>query len=513
MESFSRSKILDLTSFGIQKNFGELPWVHFLAIGGTGMGALAGLFRNAGAKVTGSDGPLYPPMSTFLEAQNIPLKAVFAPENLSGSAWGFDEKYPDLVIVGNAISRTNLEAQEMEKLVVKGLVRKMSFPEAIGRFVIDQRESFVVAGTHGKTTTTSLLAWAFEVLGKDPGFFIGGIPKNFECGSRWGSSVFVSEGDEYDTAYWDKESKFLHYRPSWVVGTGIEFDHADIFSTVEQIENSFLKLAQITSQGWLLVDQLSAPRPTSVEKIAVSLKSQNKKVFRYGEDPDSDYCLLSWERASLPWNKKEYGLKFEVRAQGEKATFFSPMLGKHNLLNALGNLGVLHASGHLKKLSDFQEVLRTFRGVARRQDISFDSESYVVMDDFAHHPTAIKETIAAVREKYPSFEVAAFFEPRSATSARNTLYADFVKSFKQAHAVFIQEPTKLNVPENERLKVQDLVKELVGKGETNVAVGKKTTEELIEEFLNWKKSKTKVVALVMSNGAFGGLTKKLALLK
>ncbi len=513
MESFSRSKILDLTSVGIQKNFGELPWVHFLAIGGTGMGALAGLFRNAGAKVTGSDGPLYPPMSTFLEAQNIPLKAVFAPENLSGSAWGFDEKYPDLVIVGNAISRTNLEAQEMEKLVVKGLVRKMSFPEAIGRFVIDQRESFVVAGTHGKTTTTSLLAWAFEVLGKDPGFFIGGIPKNFECGSRWGSSVFVSEGDEYDTAYWDKESKFLHYRPSWVVGTGIEFDHADIFSTVEQIENSFLKLAQITSQGWLLVDQLSAPRPTSVEKIAVSLKSQNKKVFRYGEDPDSEYCLLSWERASLPWNKKEYGLKFEVRAQGEKATFFSPMLGKHNLLNALGNLGVLHASGHLKKLSDFQEVLRTFRGVARRQDISFDSESYVVMDDFAHHPTAIKETIAAVREKYPSFEVAAFFEPRSATSARNTLYADFVKSFKQAHAVFIQEPTKLNVPENERLKVQDLVKELVGKGETNVAVGKKTTEELIEEFLNWKKSKTKVVALVMSNGAFGGLTKKLALLK
>lgn len=513
MESFSRSKILDLTSVGIQKKSGELPWVHFLAIGGTGMGALAGLFRNAGAKVTGSDGPLYPPMSTFLEAQNIPLKAVFAPENLSGSAWGFDEKYPDLVIVGNAISRTNLEAQEMEKLVVKGLVRKMSFPEAIGRFVIDQRESFVVAGTHGKTTTTSLLAWAFEVLGKDPGFFIGGIPKNFECGSRWGSSVFVSEGDEYDTAYWDKESKFLHYRPSWVVGTGIEFDHADIFSTVEQIENSFLKLAQITSQGWLLVDQLSAPRPTSVEKIAVSLKSQNKKVFRYGEDPDSDYCLLSWERASLPWNKKEYGLKFEVRAQGEKATFFSPMLGKHNLLNALGNLGVLHASGHLKKLSDFQEVLRTFRGVARRQDISFDSESYVVMDDFAHHPTAIKETIAAVREKYPSFEVAAFFEPRSATSARNTLYADFVKSFKQAHAVFIQEPTKLNVPENERLKVQDLVKELVGKGETNVAVGKKTTEELIEEFLNWKKSKTKVVALVMSNGAFGGLTKKLALLK
>jgi UDP-N-acetylmuramate: L-alanyl-gamma-D-glutamyl-meso-diaminopimelate ligase len=513
MESFSGSKILDLTSVGIQKNLGELPWVHFLAIGGTGMGALAGLFRNAGAKVTGSDGPLYPPMSTFLEAQKIPLKAVFAPENLSGSAWGFDEKYPDLVIVGNAISRTNLEAQEMEKLVVKGLVKKMSFPEAIGRFVIDQRESFVVAGTHGKTTTTSLLAWAFEVLGKDPGFFIGGIPKNFECGSRWGSSVFVSEGDEYDTAYWDKESKFLHYRPSWVVGTGIEFDHADIFSTVEQIENSFLKLAQITSQGWLLVDQLSAPRPTSVEKIAVSLKSQNKKVFRYGEDPDSDYCLLSWERASLPWNKKEYGLKFEIRAQGEKATFFSPMLGKHNLLNALGNLGVLHASGHLKKLSDFQEVLRTFRGVARRQDISFDSDSYVVMDDFAHHPTAIKETIAAVREKYPSFEVAAFFEPRSATSARNTLYADFVKSFKQAHSVFIQEPTKLNVPENERLKVQDLVKELVGKGETEVAVGKKTTEELIEEFLKWKKTKVKVVALVMSNGAFGGLTKKLALLK
>ena len=513
MENFSGSKILDLASIGIQKKSGEVPWVHFLAIGGTGMGALAGLFKNSGAKVTGSDGPLYPPMSTFLEAQKIPLKATFDPENLSGSSWGIEQKYPDVVIVGNAISRTNLEAQEMEKLVVKGLLKKMSFPEAIGHFVIAQRESFVVAGTHGKTTTTSLLAWAFEVLRKDPGFFIGGIPKNFECGSRWGSSVFVSEGDEYDTAYWDKESKFLHYRPTWVVGTGIEFDHADIFSTVEQIENSFLKLAQLTSQGWLLVDQLSAPRPTSVEKIAVSLKAQNKKVFRYGEDPDSDYCLLNWERASLPWNGKEFGLKFEIRAQGEKATFFSPMLGKHNLLNALGNLGVLHASGHLKKLSDFQEVLRTFRGVARRQDVLTESDTYIVIDDFAHHPTAIKETIAAVREKYPSFEVAAFFEPRSATSARNTLYADFVKSFKQAHSVFIQEATKLNVPENERLKVHDLVKELVGKGDTQQAITKKSTDELYEEFVDWKKSRAKVIALVMSNGAFGGLTKKLADMK
>jgi UDP-N-acetylmuramate: L-alanyl-gamma-D-glutamyl-meso-diaminopimelate ligase len=513
MESFGGSKILDLTSLGIQKNSGELPWIHFLAIGGTGMGALAGLFKNAGVKVTGSDGPLYPPMSTFLEAQKIPLKTSFAPENLSGSSWGMDQKYPDLVIVGNAISRTNLEAQEMEKLVVKGLLRKMSFPEAIGNFVIAKRDSFVVAGTHGKTTTTSLLAWAFEVLGKDPGFFIGGIPKNFECGSRWGSSVFVSEGDEYDTAYWDKESKFLHYRPTWVVGTGIEFDHADIFSTVEQIENSFLKLSQMTSQGWLLVDQLSAPRPTSVEKIAVSLKAQNKKVFRYGEDPESDYCLLNWERASLPWNEKEYGLKFDIRAQGEKATFFSPMLGRHNLLNALGNLGVLHASGNLKKLSDFQEVLRTFRGVARRQDVLFDSDTFVVVDDFAHHPTAIKETIAAIREKYPSFEVAAFFEPRSATSARNTLYGDFVKSFKQAHSVFIQEATKLNVPENERLKVQDLVRELIGKGDTSHAIARKTVEELMDEFLLWKKSKEKVVALVMSNGAFGGLTKNLAQLR
>jgi UDP-N-acetylmuramate: L-alanyl-gamma-D-glutamyl-meso-diaminopimelate ligase len=189
------------------------------------------------------------------------------------------------------------------------------------------------------------------------------------------------------------------------------------------------------------------------------------------------------------------------------------MLGKHNLLNALGNLGVLHASGHLKKLSDFQEVLRTFRGVARRQDVLFDSDTFVVVDDFAHHPTAIKETIAAIREKYPSFEVAAFFEPRSATSARNTLYVDFVKSFKQAHSVFIQEATKLNVPENERLKVQDLVRELMGKGDTEHAVAKKTVDELMDEFLMWKKSKEKVVALVMSNGAFGGLTKKLAQLR
>ena len=186
MEKLKDRKFLGLASI----NTKEHPWIHFLAIGGTGMGAMASLFKNAGARVTGSDGPLYPPMSTFLAAQRIPLKNIFAPENLTGAAWQFDQAHPDLVIVGNAISRSNAEAQEMERLLENKLLKRMSFPEAIGNFVIGERKSFVVAGTHGKTTTTSLLAWALEVTQQKPGFFIGGIPKNFETGSQWGEGTF-----------------------------------------------------------------------------------------------------------------------------------------------------------------------------------------------------------------------------------------------------------------------------------------------------------------------------------
>lgn len=473
------------------------------------MGALAGLFKSLGARVTGSDGPIYPPMSTFLEAQKISLAQGYAPENIQGAKWGFKEECPSIVIIGNAISKTNLEAQAVEKLAAENKLRRMSFPEAIGEFMIEKRTSLVVAGTHGKTTTTSLLAWACEVLGNDPGFFIGGIPKNFECGSRMGTGAFVSEGDEYDTAYWDKGSKFLHYRPTWVLGTGIEFDHADIYTSVEQIEESFLKLTTKTAEGWLLIDRVSAPRASSVEKVEHSLKKLGKKCYRYGEDPESAYSLLGWERSPLPWNTKSFGLRFQVSLQGQKYSFVSPMVGRHNLLNALGVMGVLHASGMLKNPNDFQEVFNSFKGVTRRQDILHESERLIVMDDFAHHPTAIKETVAAVKERFPQYAVAAFFEPRSATSARNTLYADFVKSFASADAVFIQEATKANVPEAERLKVHDLVREVVGRGDTSYATSKKSIEELLADFETWRSKKERVLALVMSNGSFSGIHQKI----
>ncbi len=497
----------------IDQKLVKQQWAHFVAIGGTGMGALASLFKSLGARVTGSDGPIYPPMSTFLENQKIALAQGYAPENLAGSKWGFTEECPHIVIVGNAISRTNLEAHAVEGFAAEGKLRKMSFPEAIGEFMIGKRQSFVVAGTHGKTTTTSLLAWACEVLGLNPGFFIGGIPKNFDTGSRMGTGVFVSEGDEYDTAYWDKGSKFMHYRPTWVLGTGVEFDHADIYTSVEQIEESFLKLTAITRDGWLLIDRASAPRLESVQKIAQSLVKHDKKVFRYGEDPASEYALLGWERVALPWNQRSFGLKFEVSVRGEKHSFVTPMVGRHNLLNAVGVLGVLHASNSIQKISDFQEVLHNFKGVTRRQDVLLESEDFVVIDDFAHHPTAIRETIQAIKERYPGYSIAAFFEPRSATSARNTLYNDFVKSFSHAEAVFIQEPTKQNVPQEERLKVQDLVNEVVGKGDTTFAISKKDVNELFVDFCAWKNKKEHALALVMSNGSFSGLAQKLVTLE
>jgi UDP-N-acetylmuramate: L-alanyl-gamma-D-glutamyl-meso-diaminopimelate ligase len=212
----------------------------------------------------------------------------------------------------------------------------------------------------------------------------------------------------------------------------------------------------------------------------------------------------------LPWNERSYGLKFQVSVRGEKHEFITPMSGRHNLLNAVGVLGVLHASGSIAKLSDYQEVLQSFKGVTRRQDILLETDHLIVMDDFAHHPTAIRETILGVKERYPQYAIAAFFEPRSATSARNTLYGEFVKSFAGAEAVFIQEATKANVPEEERLKVQDLVREIVGRGDTQFAVTRKSIDEIFNEFVQWKNKKERVLALVMSNGSFSGLCQKIA---
>ncbi len=490
-------------------------WAHLVAIGGTGMGALAALLQDKGVFVSGSDGPLYPPMSTFLESRKIPMQVGYKAENLKGSTWGLTKDCPDLIIVGNAISRNNLEAVAVEELLAANKSTRMSFAQALAEYCIGDKKSFVIVGTHGKTTTTSLMAWAFESLKREPGYFIGGIPKNFGQGCKAGSGeVFVSEGDEYDTAYWDKESKFLHYRPTWVLCTGVEFDHADIFASLDAIEKSFLKLIGKTKTGWILIDGESAPLRDSVEKIATQLKEKNMTCHRYGWAKDSKYRILSCEAESLPWDLKQMGSKIKMECpELGRVEFYSPMIGRHNALNVVGVVGTMLSSNELKDLGQIQEFLKSFGGIKRRQEEVYQSPTRVVIDDFAHHPTAIRETIAGIRARYPKFQVAAFFEPRSATSARNILEKEMSACFDEADGIFLTPPTKTNVPEEQKLKIEELIKDISLRPANlnkNIFVEKDSTA-LCDAFFKWKLSANKnVVALVMSNGPFDGIHKKIA---
>jgi UDP-N-acetylmuramate: L-alanyl-gamma-D-glutamyl-meso-diaminopimelate ligase len=470
------------------------------------MGALAALLKHQGFTVTGSDGPLYPPMSLFLEAQQIPLKASYGAENLRGDTWGLPETQPDLIVIGNAISRGNLEAQEAERLAADGKSRRVSFAQGLAEFCIGEKRSFVVCGTHGKTSTTSLFAWALEVLQQKPGFFIGGIPGNFGEGCRVGAgNVFVSEGDEYDTAYWDKESKFLHYRPSWTLCTGIEFDHADIFKDLPAVEAAFLKLVPKTREGWVLVDDESAPRADCVRKVADAVKLQGIKLLRYGFMPGADLRILAAE-------PEEGGMRVKLQFKGQsEVSLWTPQTGRHNALNLAGVLCTLHAAGLLPRLEDAQPLLRSFKGIKRRQEEVYRSDRLTVIDDFAHHPTAIRETISAIRSRYPGAKLAAFFEPRSATSARNVLAKDFGACFQGADAVFLVPPTKTNVPQDEKLDIQAVARDVAaGGGEVQVEPDVSRLASLFEDWRARQPMGVPSVALVMSNGSFGGLHGMLA---
>ncbi len=488
----------------------EPRWVHFVAIGGTGMGALAVLLQDEGYIVTGSDGPLYPPMSDFLDSKKIKRVEAYRAENLDGAQWKISREFPDLIIIGNAISRGHPEALRAEELFASNKSERMSFAAALAHFGIRDRKSFVVAGTHGKTSTSTQMAWALESLGQSPGFFIGGVPGNFGQGCRMGQgSCFVSEGDEYDTAYWDKESKFLHYRPTWVLCTGIEFDHVDIYANLEQIEKSFHKLITKTKEGWVVVDKESAPNAGAIERLCKKLTDSGMKFFKYGEGADSEYRLLSVETCLL---------NPEIPSNGTLIRFSSPrwgvveiksaLSGKHNALNTLGIIATLVEAGEISQVEEVQKYLDSFKGVKRRQEELYVDSHCIIMDDFAHHPTAIYETIRCIKQRYPEHKLAAFFEPRSASSARNVFQKEFATCFREADSVYLSPPTKTNIPENEKLDVSVLKTSIEATG-PKVFINQ-DVKVLAEHFAeNELRAKNKVVALVMSNGSFSGLHKLL----
>jgi UDP-N-acetylmuramate: L-alanyl-gamma-D-glutamyl-meso-diaminopimelate ligase len=449
--------------------------VHILGCAGTLMGSFAVALSKEGVVVTGSDQNIYPPMSDVLAQSGVRVFLGYSPENLK-------EANPDLVIVGNVIRKIN---PEMEAVVASGLPY-LSLPATFEKMILPSKHSLVVAGTHGKTTTTSLMTWILQCLGEDPSFFIGGVPHNFKEGLRVTNSKFmVLEGDEYDTAYFDKVPKFTHYRPTDVILTSVEFDHADIYKDLAAVEDAFMMLVRaIPKTGHLIVCAHSA--------VAMKLSAAcPAKVVSYG------FVASAQERGQ------------ELRFSNEGTHFIYdgvpvdlPMAGEHNALNALACLVLVKRLGlNLKRAA---QALTTFKGIKRRQEIYTQVGDTVLIDDFAHHPTAVKETLVALRNRYKDKRIVAFFEPRSATSRRKIFQKEYAASFDAADVVFIARPyDQSQISSSELFSSQDLVSDLKHAGKNAHLF---ETANLADVYSTISKGD---LVVVMSNGAFDGLLPKL----
>jgi UDP-N-acetylmuramate: L-alanyl-gamma-D-glutamyl-meso-diaminopimelate ligase len=477
--------------------------IHLIAICGTGMGSFAGILQRAGHEVRGSDENIYPPMSELLRDWNIPIFSGFRPENLDWS--------PDLVIIGNVIRRVNPEAQAA---ITRGIPYQ-SFPQAMGEMFLSDKHSIVVAGTHGKTTTSAMTAWLLECAGKKPGFLIGGALRNFpesfrEAGNKPAGAepdihqvgllgeaarFFVIEGDEYDTAFFDKGPKFLHYRPKTAIITSIEHDHADIYPNVEAVAASFEKLSKIMPSAGLLMVARGAPGEEYLERVSQMAPC---RVLRYGVGVDADF-RGDIERESAS------GVTFSLRGPTQRyGSFTLTVPGRHNVANAVAALGV--AISHGCDVELLREGLPRFLGARRRQEEKFSARGVLVVDDFAHHPTAVHETLRALSAKYQGRRLWALFEPRSATCRRNILEPRYVDAFDLADVVVITYAHRSEeFPPEERFDSERLIRNISAKGKRAHYLA---TPDAIADFVAANALDGDVVIL-MSNGSFGGLAKKL----
>ncbi|MBJ6765400.1 UDP-N-acetylmuramate:L-alanyl-gamma-D-glutamyl-meso-diaminopimelate ligase [Myxococcaceae bacterium JPH2] len=458
--------------------------VHLVGVAGTGMGSFGGMLKAAGYDVTGSDENVYPPMSDMLQAWGIPVLTPYRPENL-------DAARPDLVIIGNVIRRVNPEATAVRE---RGL-RQMSFPAALGSLFLERAHSVVVAGTHGKTTTSSLMAHVLVEAGKDPSFLVGGVTQNYAGNYRVGKGPhFVVEGDEYDTAYWDKGSKFLHYRPRTAIVTSVEFDHADIFRDLPHYEATFEKFVRLVPRDGQLVVCAAYPNAVRIARGATA------PVVTYvaKEGADADYTPRG-----VSFGPE--GARFEVMERGQSLGVATlPMGGLHNVENALSVIAAARGLG--LSFDEIRKGLATFAGVKRRQEVRAEVDGVLVVDDFAHHPTAVRETIFAVRHRYPERRLWAIFEPRSNTSRRNIHQEDYAHAFTGAARASLKVPERHDkVPVGEELDVPRLVNALSEQG--IAADGATDVPTLVERVA--REARPGDVLLVMSNGAFGGFIDKL----
>ncbi len=447
-----------------------------IAICGTGMAALAGMLQQRGCVITGSDANIYPPMSTFLAALGIQVYQGFDAAHL--------QPPPDLVIVGNAMSRGNPEVE----YVLNEQIPYASLPEALKNYFIRGKYSCVVAGTHGKTTTSSLLAWTLHSAGRDPSFFIGGIPENFGQGFRLGAGkYFVLEGDEYDSAFFDKGPKFLHYLPQLVILNNVEYDHADIYRSFEEVKISFRRLLNLIPGRGFLIACSDDPAVRSLLPAAFA------QVITFGTGEEAE-----WRAADI--EVLEDGTRFSLFRRNEKlGSFSTPLHGVHNVKNATAVLAAAAALGIPRERA--AAALQTFKNVRRRLQLLYDRGSIKIFDDFAHHPTAIRETIAAIRQRFPQQRIWAMFEPRSATSKRKIFEQEYVQAFRHAQGVLFAPVHRADkVPEAERLSLPTVVEGLRALG---VAAEIKSAGEEMANYL-WQHAAANDILLFMSNGDFEG---------
>ena len=411
--------------------------VHFTGICGTAMASAAAAMQDKGFVVTGSDQSVYPPMSTFLAEKKIEVINGYAEKNLAHQ--------PDLVVIGNAISRGNPEAE----YVLDHKLRYCSLPELLREFFIRGKRSIVVAGTHGKTTTTSLLTWVFEHNGLNPSYLIGGIPTNLAQGARFtDSDWFIIEGDEYDTAFFDKRSKFIHYQPEVAIINNLEFDHADIFENLAAVKKTFSHFIRLIPRNGLLLGN------GDDHNLAPLLNVTHCPVKRFG---------LGGDHAVYAFNIR-YGptaTEFEIPS----FKFHLNLVGEFNVRNALAVIGAAKHCGLSNK--QIQSAFDTFKGIKRRMEIKGIAGGITVIDDFGHHPTAIRETLAALRLKYAREKIWAVFEPRSNTMRRNVFQDELVSSFADADAVVVAQVARLEqLQPEERLNPQLLMQKLEASGKS-----------------------------------------------
>ena len=456
--------------------FSQIRSVHFIGICGTAMASAAAAMLEKGVRVTGSDQNVYPPMSTFLAQRQIEVMSGFAEQNLAHK--------PDLVVIGNAISRGNPEAE----YVLDHKLPYCSLPELLKHFFIRGKRSLVVSGTHGKTTTTSLLTWVFEHNGLNPSYLIGGIPNNLGQGARFTDSPwFIIEGDEYDTAFFDKRSKFVHYLPEVAIINNLEFDHADIFANLEAVQTSFRHFIRLVPRNGLLLAN------GDDHNLAPLLNVTHCPVKRFGLG----------EANSVEAFNIRYGptaTEFEIPS----FKFHTNLVGELNVRNALAVVACAKHCG--LKNHQIQSAFDSFTGIKRRMEVRGIAGGVTVVDDFGHHPTAIRETLRALRIKYPRQKLWAVFEPRTNTTRRNVFQHELADSFAEADAVVISLIARLDLlSPQERLDPEKLMQSLKASGKT--AVYLPDVDSILAHLV--KEVEGGEVIVVFSNGGFGGIHTKL----